>query len=191
MHVQRNIKFGQGLFYDAPKYLSIVSSHSFWEVFSLGHFPIHPIFMGIFWLTNKFLPVNVTAMLFGVISVLLVNKISKLIFKKDGRFLPAIIFALFPGVWLINTNLMVESVAQTFFLFSIYLFLLKKPFGFLLSVFLLIGVHLESVFWIPAIFLFPAIFNLSFGKKDYLKFGKKAVVALLAAILFYFLLYLS
>jgi 3-hydroxymyristoyl/3-hydroxydecanoyl-(acyl carrier protein) dehydratase len=68
------------LFYDQPEYLRIVSTHPFWQVFSLGHFPIHPIFLGILWITTKFISGNQTALLFGVISVIFVFKISKLLF---------------------------------------------------------------------------------------------------------------
>ena len=123
------------LFYDQPEYLRIISTHSFWQVFSLGHFPIHPIFMGIFWIGNKFVSANLIAWIFGIISTLLIYKISKLIFGKGKFWLAAIIFVLFPAVWIMNTNLMVESISLTFFLLSIYLFLKKKSLGFVIGLF--------------------------------------------------------
>lgn len=185
-----NLIFGPPLFYDIPEYLSIVSNHSFWQVFLLGHFPIHPIFLGILWILIRIFPVNVIAMLFGSLSIFLLYKISRLIFKGN-TIIPSIIFALFPGVWLINTNLMVESVSLTFFLLSTYFFLLKKPLGFIVALFLMIGVHLEAIFWIPAIFLLPFIFQkeIGIGKKKIIKFIKFAVLSVLFSILFYLLLY--
>lgn len=185
-----NLIFGPALFYDIPEYLNIVSHNSLLQVFSLGHFPIHPVFLSILWIFIKFFPVNVIAMLFGAYSIFLVNKISKIIFKKG--FLPAIIFALFPGVWLINMNLMVESISLTFFILSVYFFLLKKPFGFFISLFLMIGTHLESIFWIPAIFILPFIFSdeTKFYKNELIIFLKIAVASIAFSIVFYLFIYI-
>lgn len=184
-----NLIFGPALFYDIPEYLSIVSAHSFWQVFSLGHFPIHPFFLGILWILIKFLPVNAIAMVFGIMSIFIFYKISKLIFKKGSFWLAAIVFALFPAVWIINTNLMVESITLTFYLLSVYFFLSKKINWFFISLFVMIGIHLESVFWIPTIFIFPFIFGIKFEKKEILKFVKTAILSILISILFYVSIY--
>lgn len=183
--------FGPTLFYDVPEYLQIVTTHPFLQVFSLGHFPIHPIFLGILWILIKFLPVNVIAMFFGVISIFIIYKISKLIFKEGPYFLATLIFTLFPAVWIINTNLMVESVALTFYLLSIYFFLTKKSKSFFLSLFLMIGIHIQTVFWIPTILLLPFIFNeeTDFKKKEIFKYIKFSIFAILTSIAFYFLIY--
>jgi hypothetical protein len=184
-----NLIFGPALFYDIPEYLQIATTHTFWQVFSLGHFPIHPFFLGILWIFIKFLPVNAIAMLFGIISIFIFYKISKLIFKKGLFWLAAIIFALFPAVWIINTNLMVESITLTFYLISLYFFLSKKINWFFASLFLMIGTHLESIFWIPTIFLFPFIFGIKFNRKEILKFTKAAIVSIGISILFYVSIY--
>ncbi len=186
-----NLIFGSPLFYDIPEYVSIVSSHSFWQVFTLGHFPIHPVFLAILWILIKFLPVNAIAMVFGAFSLILVYKISKLIFKNGFPALPALVFILLPGVWLMSTNLMVESVTLTLFLFSAYSFLSKKGFLFFLSLFLMTGTHLESIFWIPAIFAVQLIFNkeIKFSKKEIYFYIKIAAASVLSSILFYIILY--
>ena len=114
------------LFYDQIEYLTIVSTHNFWQVLSLGHFPIHPVFLAIFWITSRLVLPNTTALIFGVVSGVLMYQISKLIFKKGNFWLATIIFLLFPGVWLVNTNLMVHSVLLTLYLLSIFLLLKKK-----------------------------------------------------------------
>jgi len=187
-----NLIFGPALFYDIPEYLQIVTSHSFWQVFSLGHFPIHPFFLGILWIFIKIFPVNVIAMFFGALSIVIFYKISKLIFRKGFFWLPIVVFAIFPAVWLINTNLMVESVALTFYLLSVYLFLREKTVGFFMALFFMVGVHLESIFWIPAIFLFPYIFTkeIKFEKNSIFRYIKISFCVVLASVIFYSLIYL-
>jgi hypothetical protein len=177
------------LFYDQPEYLRTVATHSFWQVFSLGHFPIHPVFMGLLWIGTKFISANLVALVFGIISTLLIYKISKLIFKNGRYWLAAVIFSLLPAVWIINTNLMVESVSLTFYILAIYLFLKKKNFGFVLSIFLMIGTHIESIFWIPTIFLIPFIFGIKLERSEVIKWIWRAVLSILAGIGLYALLY--
>ncbi len=106
--------------------------------------------------------------------------------------LPVLIFILFPGVWLISTNLMVESVTLTLFLLSVYLFLLKKRFLFFSSLFLMIGTHLQSIFWIPAVFMMPLIFSkeIKFNKKEIYSYVKLAAVSVLFSVVFYLVLYM-
>ncbi len=187
----QNLIFNPPLFYDIPEYVSIVLSHSFLQVFTLGHFPIHPIFLAILWIFIKFLPVNAIAMVFGIISLFLVYKIYKLIFKKGFLVFPVLTFILFPGVWLISTNLMVESITLTLFLLSTFLFLQKKPFLFFLSIFLMVGTHLESIFWIPSFFVIPLIFHeeIKFNKREIYYYIKIAIASILISIIFYSLLY--
>lgn len=181
--------FGPALFYDLPEYLNIVSNNPFFQVFSLGHFPIHPVFMGILWVLTRFLPVNVIAVFFGAVSIFIFYKVSKLIFKTGPYWLSIFIFMFFPSVWLVNTNLMVESVTLAFFLAALYFFLSKKKIWFFLSLFLMIGTHLQSIFWIPVIFLFPYIFEINFKKENVIKFTKIALAGITVSIVFYILLY--
>ena len=75
------------LFYDQIEYLKIVSTHSFWQVFSLGHFPIHPFFLPIFWTTSRLTLPNYTAFIFGLISAMLMYKICKKLFRRQKYFL--------------------------------------------------------------------------------------------------------
>lgn len=177
------------LFYDIPEYLEIVLGNSFWHVFYLGHFPIHPVFLGILWIFIRLIPVNAIAIVFGIISIFVFYKISKLIFTRDNCLLPTLVFSLLPAVYLVNTNLMVESVALTFYLISIYAFVSKKKILFFVSSFLMIGVHLQSVVWLFSVFLFPFIFNINFKKKDLLIFVKYTFLAVFASFIFYILLY--
>jgi len=179
------------LFYDQIEYLNIVSTHSFWQVFSLGHFPIHPFFLSVFWITSHLILPNYTAFIFGIISVILIYKICKKIFKDKYFWIPAIMFSLFPGVWLVNTNLMIQSVLLTFYLFAIYFFLEKKALLFSIFVFLMVGTHVDAVYWVPTIFLLPIIFSkeIKINKKEIIRFAKWAFFSITASVLFYAFIY--
>jgi hypothetical protein len=179
------------LFYDQVEYLRIVSTHSFWQVFSLGHFPIHPIFLGILWITTKFILANQTAFVFGIISTLFVYKISKFVFKKGEYIIPVLIFSLFPIVWAVNTNLMIESVNLALYAAAIYFFLTRKFLAFFVALFLMVGVHLEAISWIPTIFLLPFIFEkeIKIDKKVFIKFIKLSALAIFSSVCFYTAIY--
>lgn len=165
------------LFYDAPEYLEIILNNSFNKSLSLGHPPIHPVFIGIFWIIGNLLTFlfkvtleysgNLTAMVCGIISIIIFYKIAILIVKKDKAISTTIIFTLLPAVWIINTNLMVESIALMLYLLVIYCLLnyLQKNlriFGFfyILSSALLIGAHLEAILWLLALFSFPFLIRI-------------------------------
>jgi hypothetical protein len=180
------------LFYDQIEYLTIVSTHNFWQVLSLGHFPIHPVFLAIFWITSKLVLPNTTALIFGIISGILMYQISKTIFKKGNYWLATIIFLLFPGVWLINTNLMLHSVLLTFYLLSIFLLLKKKAFLFFLSILLMGCTHFDTAHWVPTIFVFPIIFKkeINFKNKDLIRFAILTASAVLISAAIYFLIYM-
>ena len=179
------------LFYDQIEYLRIVSTHNFWQVIPLGHFPIHPVFLGIFWISSRMFTPNLTAFIFGVISGILMYRISKIIFKKGNYWLAAIIFLLFPGVWLINTNLMTQSLQLTLYLFSIYFLFKKMKKSFFSVIFLIVGVDIGSIFWVPTVFLFPFIFRkeIKYDRETLLCFIKIAFISVIFSILFYGFIY--
>jgi len=180
------------LFYDQIEYLTIVSTHNFWQVLSLGHFPIHPAFLAIFWITSRIFLPNITALVFGIASGILMYQVSKIIFKKGNFWLATLIFLLFPGVWLVNTNLMVHSVLLTFYLLSILLLLRKKTVLFFLTIFLMAMTHFDAAYWAPTVLIFPIIFKkeTSFRSKDVLKFAALIASALLASAFSYIFIYI-
>ena len=172
-----NLIFGPVLFYDLLEYLQIVATHGFWQSLCLGHFPIHPVFMAILWPLIKIFPVNVIAMLFGAASIFVISKISKK---------AAVVYALFPAIWIINTNLMVESILLFFYILATFFYLKEKKFLFFLSVFLMIGVHLQGIFWLPAVFLTPLVAK---KKINFIKFIKPTIFAVVLSLTVYLLLY--
>lgn len=171
-----NLIFGPALFYDIPEYLKIVSSHGFFQSLVLGHFPIHPIFMAILWTLIKIMPVNVIAVLFGIASIYILSRISKK---------AALIYALFPLIWIINTNLMIESVLLFFYVLSIYFLLRQRKIWFLITIFLMVGIHLEAIIWIPTIFLIPIILKKKIKNAEFIKLS---VLGIASSILFYLIL---
>jgi hypothetical protein len=179
------------LFYDQIEYLAIVSTHNFWQVLTLGHFPIHPVFLAILWITSRIVLPNTTAFIFGAVSGILMYQISKIIFKKGNFWLATLIFLLFPGVWLINTNLMLHSILITFYLLSVFLLLKKKAFLFFLTVFLMAMTHFDAAYWAPTALLFPIILKreINFKNKDIVKFAILTVFALLTSALSYLFIY--
>lgn len=164
------------LFYDAPEYVNIISKSSFLKSLSLGHPPIHPSFIGTLWIVSLLLrqffgislefSANLSAFIFGLCSILLFLKISKAFLKKNQSYLATTLFSLFPAVWIINTNLMVESLSLTLFLLSVLLFLkfLEKQTGFraffyMVSIILLLSSHVQMLIWLPALFALPLLFQ--------------------------------
>lgn len=117
--------------------------------------------------------------------------ISKIIFKKGNFWLATVIFLFFPGVWLVNTNLMVHTILLTFYLLATYLLLKKKAVLFFITVFLMGATHFDALYWVPTIFVLPVIFNkeINFKNKDYFKFGLLALAGLLLAALAYIFIY--
>ena len=180
------------LFFDEPEYLRIVASHSFFQVFSLGHFPIHPLFMGFLWIATRIAWPNGIAFILGIISVFIFYKISKIIFKKNHLWLVTLLFSLFPVVWMTGTNLLIESLLIPLYLLAIYSFIRRKYGLFSISIFLMLGTQVEAIFWIPTIFIFPIIFKdeIRFYKEDTLRIVKFTLAALLFSFLFYSLIYL-
>lgn len=118
-------------------------------------------------------------------------KICKFIFKDKNFWLPVIVFLLFPGVWLINTNLMIHSVLLTFYLLAIYLFLKRKAVLFFITLFVMMGIHIDAVYWIASIFLLPILFKkeLKMDKKTTLKYIKIAFLSIAFSVLFYVFIY--
>lgn len=154
-----NLIFGPALFYDIPEYLQIVSSHSFWQSIVLGHFPIHPIFMMILWPLSRIFTPNVIAIIFFALSIFVLSRISKK---------ASLIFLLFPAVWIMGTNLMVESLLLFFFILAFYFLNKDKKILFLVCCFLMIGIHLEVILWIPALFLTSKLLGKGKEAKEYI-----------------------
>lgn len=154
------------LFYDAPEYVKIVLENSFFNAISLGHFPIHPFFIATLWIFFRVLTLfniygeyagNLFALFCGIINIILFSKLASKYYQSYSlQMVSTFIYALFPAVWIINTNLMIESFLLPLFLFSILLFIsyIQKPnqkilILYIVSIILLICSHVVTIFWLP------------------------------------------
>lgn len=165
------------LFYDAPEYLNIVKNNSFLASLTLGHNPIHPVFNGLLWLgIHLFQSGNFTALIFGALSAWIVYYLLATLFDKRKSILGLVTYLLLPVVYIISTNLMVESVCL--FLFVLLLFLLIKNHLMLYMIVLglLVGTHIEALVWLPAIFAFLLFINHTKNLKRIFMFTLSGII---------------
>ena len=143
------------LFYDAPEYLKIVNENSFIKSLSLGHNPIHPVFNGLLWLgMHLFQSANFTALVFGILSALIFYRLLRSLFNRRKSILGLILYLLFPAVYIISTNLMVESVCLFLFVLTLFWLIKGHLIPVCVTVALMVGAHIETIVWLPAIFSF-------------------------------------
>jgi len=91
-----------------------------------------------------------------------------------------------------NTNLMIQSVLLTFYLLSIYFFLTNKRLAFFASVFLMMGIHIDAIYWTTTIFILPIFFKdeLNFKSVYVFKFIKTAVLLIICSLIYYAVIYI-
>ena len=196
------------LFYDAPEYIKIVSENSFFQSIQMGHAPIHPGFMAQLWIVthifNNILGIsyeyagNLLAFFNGALSLLILFKIGKMVFEDVKDVLLGIIaFFLFPGVWLIFSNLHVESflLLETILFFWVYLIYLKKPslkntIVLFLSTLLVIITHIQGFVWIAALLLYPFVIDHTYKitRKAFVKVVLVLLLSLVVSIILYIFL---
>nr|AKQ04335.1 Uncharacterized protein [uncultured Microgenomates bacterium Rifle_16ft_4_minimus_5036] len=197
------------LFYDTPEYVKIVSNNSFLASLSKGHTPIHPVFIGILWIAIRVLILipgvnweyagSLTAYLFSFISLLFFYKLTRFFIKDTYlRLISTVIFIFFPAIWIVHTNLLVESMTLPFFVVSFYLLCKylenrKLVYGLLYSValFLMTGTHVESFIWIPALvgfwFITAGNIKIEVLKKVFIY----TFLGIIFSLVFYLLIFLS
>jgi len=191
------------LFYDAPEYLQIVTQNSFLTSLGVGHQPLHPLFIAPLWVfvnAGSFLGIsseylaNIFALACGVISIFLFSKLTRLYLNKKYQGVALVIYVLFSVIFLVSSNLLVESLVLPLYLGSIfflskYLLQQKKKdlYIYLLTILIIPWIHLEAVVWLVAALTFPVLFGLK-GKKKMTKlilpFGEMITLSLLMYWLF-------
>lgn len=191
------------LFYDAPEYINIVSFNSFFKSISMGHQPIHPVFLADLWIFTHILNSvfklpfeyggNFYAFANFLASVYIFWLISKKLLKASLRSYAVLVFILFPALLVTGTNLMVESLLLPLYLALIYLMILyfKDRLTenlFILSTisFLILGTHIEGAIWIISALVFVSLFYKiskgTFGRV----IGFVFILPLIFSILFYY-----
>lgn len=192
------------LYFDGPEYVDIVTNNNFFASLSLGHVPIHPVFMGIFWVIFRFfhqllsLPyeysANLVALLCGVFSLPLFYSLTSHYLSKKDRYISTIVFSLLPSIWIVSTNLVAESIILPLFLVAANLYtkiLSKKTSSriilLIISLILLLGAHTEMLVWLPAFFALPIVLNTNPQtiKKQLVTYLEIVIVAIIGTLMLY------
>lgn len=195
------------LFYDAPEYIEIVRENTLLKAVTMGHMPIHPVFIFILWITTRLILVffdvswqyagNLSALTFGAITLFSLHKLLHLFFKnKFEKVISLIIFSFFPLIWIINSNLMVESIMLPSFIGAVYFSNrilqnddLKSSGLYVICIFVLIGAHIQTLYWLPAIFAFNLIINGKSDSSRLIKLGLLTSIGFTLGLSVYVLIY--
>lgn len=196
------------LFYDAPEYVDLAKDNGLFKAMTMGHMPIHPLFMAFLWIVTRAMVFirdvswayagNLSAAVFGIASIISFYKLTELFLRNDlQRLLSLVMFSVFPLVWIVNSNLMVESMMLPFFISSVYF--LKKYLDnsddrslvyYMLSVFVLIGSHIQTLFWIPAITGINLVLDQKYDLNKVREIIFYTVLAIISGIFLYLVLYI-
>lgn len=167
-------------FYDSPEYLKQAIFHtSFSQTLFGAHESIHPISLFL----NYYLHPSLVAAVFGLVGFISFFYLIKNLFNKKTAFYACLPLIFFSHLWLIQTNIMHESVEQAFFLLGMlcwqkYLAGSKKYFLVLAT----ISFALAICNFVGVVIWFPLIIGLVFLKRQY--FNWKNVLRGFAVIIF-------
>ncbi len=182
-------------FYDSPEYFRESQSLSFLASLQNSHESVHPLWLFLTQLFQKIFPgnnvweVSLISAIFGLLSFIAFYLLIKNIFNQKTAFLTSIPLIFFPHLWLIQTNVLHESLDSSLFIlallfFNYFLNNKKKYFWIILTV-LFLGL---AIFDFVGILLWTPVFiGLVFlkSKKDNLI---KNIVWGLAIVAFSFLI---
>lgn len=110
-------------FYDSPEYLKLSQEKNLVLALSKSHESIHPIYILLIQLSQRFLNnAYIVSAIFGSLTVLVFYYLAKRLFGKKTAFLSLIPLTFFPHLWLIQTNIMHESVDHFLLIASLLFF---------------------------------------------------------------------
>ena len=156
-------------FYDSPEYLRLSLEKNFFSALTKSHESLHPLYLLFIQLSQKFFrfihltnlvtPVSFVSAFFGTLTFIAFYFLVKRIFNKKTAFLSLIPLTFFPHLWLIQTNIMHESLdhflLMTSFLFFDIFLTNKKFVNFLISFLFLISAFFNfsgNLIWTPVFF---------------------------------------
>lgn len=178
-------------FYDSPEYFRESQSVSFSASLQNSHESIHPLWLFLTQLFQKIIPGNnvwelsLIAASFGLLGFIAFYFLVKNLFNQKTAFLASIPLIFFPHLWLIQTNVLHESLDSGLFIlallfFNYFLGNKKKYFWLILTVIFLSLVIFDFVgilLWVP---VFIGLVFLK-SKKDNL--GKNIIWGLAIVVL--------
>lgn len=144
-------------FYDSPEYLRESFSNNFFSSLQKSHESIHPIYLFLTQLFQKTIQgenaweLSLISGLFGIGSFILFYILIKKLFNKKTALYSLIPLIFFKHTWLIETNILHESIDHFFLIAGIlsFIYFLDKNrfYLFIISIF----------FWVLGILNFPGI----------------------------------
>ena len=156
-------------FYDSPEYLKLSQEKNLTLALSKSHESIHPIYISLIQLSQRFFdfinftdlitPVSFISAFFGLLSFILFYLLIRRLFNKRTALLSLIPLTFFPHLWLIQTNIMHESVDHFLLITSLLFFDIfltsKKLFNFLITFSFLLFAFVNfsgNLIWTPVFF---------------------------------------
>jgi len=131
-------------FYDSPEYFRESQSLSFFDSLKSSHESIHPVWLFLTQTSQKIVPqdnvweISLIAALFGLVGFVSFYFLIKRNFNEKTAIFSSIPLIFFPHLWLLQTNVLHESLDFGLFLLGLLFvdfFLTKKKFSwFLLSI---------------------------------------------------------
>ena len=122
-------------FYDSPEYLKLSQEKNLALALSKSHESIHPIYLFLIQTAQKIYnfinikdfidfttPLSFISALFGFLTFICFYFLIKRLFNKQTAFLSLIPLTFFPHLWLIQTNIMHESVDHFLLIVSLLFF---------------------------------------------------------------------
>ncbi len=156
-------------FYDSSEYIRLSQEKDLFSALTKSHESLHPLYLFSIQLSQKFFrfthltnlvtPVSFVSAFFGTLTFIVFYFLVKRIFNKKLAFLSLIPLTFFPHLWLIQTNIMHESLDHflliTSFLFFDIFLTNKKIVSFLISFLFLISAFINfsgNLIWSPIFF---------------------------------------
>ncbi len=113
-------------FFDGPEYLKLFQNSSFLDSLKSVHYPIHPLFLAIGFLSGR-IPVGETLFrieflnaIIGFLSIIVLYRLFREFFKEDKALFLIAFAALTPFFWLSQINIMYEPLLGLFLIGSFY-----------------------------------------------------------------------
>lgn len=167
-------------FYDSPEYLRESFSDNFFSSLQRSHESIHPVYLFLIQLFQKTIPgesawdLSLISGLFGIGSFILFFILVKKLFNEKIAMYSLIPLIFFKHTWLIQTNLLHESIDHFFLIAGILFFTIfldkNKFYLFIISIlFLSLGIlnFPGIIIWFISIFAF-VLLRKKIHKKDFL-----------------------
>lgn len=189
-------------FYDSPEYLRESATPTFFQSLAASHESVHPLWLFLTQTSQRLAPglsaweVSLVSAVAGLLTLILFYRLVKKLFGAKVALLTLTPLVFFPHLWLIQTNILHESLDALLFMSSLYcfsIFLVKKTAAtFLLAVVFLalaLGNFVGLLLWTP-VFVGLVIFQTG-GKSKSALFHSGLLVSLaccLALIGLYLLL---